>query len=165
MVHPDDDRPAGRKGDRGNEQARQVQDINAIKKIIPHRYPFLMVDKLTNLVPGKKAEGVKTVSANDPILQGHFPGRPLMPGVLLIEAMAQVGACALMTQPENEGKLAVFAGVDKVKFKRQVVPGDLLDIQVELTKVKGSVGKGEGSIQIDGELAVKGELMFALVDA
>ncbi|OWZ84916.1 3-hydroxyacyl-ACP dehydratase FabZ [Natranaerobius trueperi] len=139
-------------------------DIEQIKEIIPHRYPFLLVDKLTELVPGEKATGIKNVTGNEHYLQGHFPDRPLMPGVLQIEAMAQVGACALMSLPENQGKLAVFGGVDKVKFKRQVVPGDTLQITVELTKTKGSIGKGEGSIYVGDELAVKGELTFALVE-
>ncbi|ACB85897.1 3-hydroxyacyl-ACP dehydratase FabZ [Natranaerobius thermophilus] len=141
-----------------------MKDINEIKELIPHRYPILMVDRLEELEPGHRAKGVKNVSANEPFLQGHFPDRPLMPGVLQIEAMAQVGACALMSLPENEGKLAVFGGVDKVKFKRQVQPGDVLSIEVELTRVKGSIGKGEGKVYVGDELAAQGQLTFALVE-
>jgi len=142
----------------------KTKDIHEIMEIIPHRYPILLVDKLTELVPGEKASGIKNVSANEPFLQGHFPGHPLMPGVLQIEAMAQVGACALMSLPENKGKLAVFGGVDKVKFKRQVIPGDTLRIEVELTKTRGNIGKGQGTIHVGDELAVKGELTFGLVE-
>ncbi len=125
---------------------------------------FLLVDKLLELEPGERAVGIKNVSANEPFLQGHFPDRPLMPGVLLIESMAQVGACALMSLPENSGKLAVFGGVDKVKFKKQVKPGDTLNIEVELTRIKGNVGKGKGKIYVGEEIAAQGELTFALVE-
>ena len=141
-----------------------MKNIQELTELIPHRYPILLVDQLEELQPGERAKGIKNVSANEPFLQGHFPQRPLMPGVLLIESMAQVGACALMSQEEHQGKLAVFGGVDNVKFKRQVEPGDTLKIEVELTKVKGSIGKGQGTVHVGDELAAKGELTFALVE-
>ena len=104
--------------------------IEEIKKIIPHRYPFLLVDKVLEMKPGESCIGIKNVSINEPFFQGHFPNKPLMPGVLIVEAMAQVGAIALMSLDENKDKLAVFAGIDKIRFKKQVVPGDTLRIEV-----------------------------------
>ena len=136
-----------------------------IQKIIPHRFPFLLVDKIVEMEWGKRAVGIKNVSANEPFFQGHFPGYPVMPGVLIIEAMAQVGAVALLGMPENKGKLAFFAGVDEVRFKRQVVPGDTLRIELTLTRVRGPIGQGTGEATVDGQLACRGSFLFALGEA
>ncbi|MEH2137199.1 3-hydroxyacyl-ACP dehydratase FabZ [Nostoc sp.] len=135
-----------------------------IQKLLPHRYPFLLVDKIIDYVPGKKAVGVKNVTINEPQFQGHFPGRPLMPGVLIVEAMAQVGGIVLTQMSSVEGGLFVFAGIDKVRFRRQVVPGDQLVMTVELLWVKQRrFGKMQGRAEVDGQLACEGELMFSLV--
>lgn len=135
-----------------------------IQKILPHRYPFLLVDKILEAIPGQRAVGIKNVTINEPFFQGHFPGRPIMPGVLIVEALAQVGAVAVLSAPENQGKLAVFTGIDNMRFKRQVVPGDTLRLEVEMTRVRGPVGKGTATATVDGKVAATGELMFALVD-
>ncbi|MCR4429737.1 MAG: 3-hydroxyacyl-ACP dehydratase FabZ [Tepidanaerobacteraceae bacterium] len=140
-------------------------NIEDIQKIIPHRYPFLLVDRILELEEGKRAVGIKNVSINEPYFQGHFPGRPIMPGVLVVEALAQVGACAILSSEANRGKLALFAGIEKMKFKRQVVPGDCLTLEVELTRVKGPVGKGKAIARASGEVVAEGELIFALVDS
>ncbi|MEA1976218.1 MAG: 3-hydroxyacyl-ACP dehydratase FabZ [Bacillota bacterium] len=137
-------------------------NIEEIKKLIPQRYPFLLVDRVLELKPGESCIGIKNVSANEPFFQGHFPNKPIMPGVLIVEAMAQVGAVALMALDENKGKLAVFAGIDKVRFKRQVVPGDVLRIEVTLGKFRRNIGKGEAIVYVDGEIACKGTLMFGI---
>jgi 3-hydroxyacyl-[acyl-carrier-protein] dehydratase len=135
-----------------------------IQKLLPHRYPFLLVDKIIDYVPGKKAVGVKNVTINEPHFQGHFPERPLMPGVLIVEAMAQVGGIVLTQMSSVEGGLFVFAGIDKVRFRRQVVPGDQLVMTVELLWVKQRrFGKMQGRAEVDGQLACEGELMFSLV--
>lgn len=135
-----------------------------IQKIIPHRYPFLLVDKIVEMEVGKKAVGIKNVTINEPFFQGHFPNNPIMPGVLQVEAMAQVGAVALMSQEEYKGKLAVFAGIEKIRFKKQVVPGDTLRIEVEILEVRRNIGKGLGVIYVDGKVACKGEIMFGITD-
>ncbi|GAQ24079.1 MULTISPECIES: 3-hydroxyacyl-ACP dehydratase FabZ [Tepidanaerobacter] len=137
-------------------------DIDEVKKIIPHRYPFLLIDGILELEAGKRAVGIKNVSANEEFFQGHFPQKAVMPGVLIVEALAQVGACAILSLEENKGKVALFAGIDKMRFKRQVKPGDQLRLEVELTKIKGSVGKGSAKATVDGEIAACGELMFAI---
>ncbi|HBT20888.1 MAG TPA: 3-hydroxyacyl-[acyl-carrier-protein] dehydratase FabZ [Peptococcaceae bacterium] len=138
--------------------------INAdeIMKIIPHRYPFLLVDKVVELDVGKRVVGIKNVSINEPFFQGHFPGRPVMPGVLIIEAMAQVGAVGILKMPEFQGKLALFAGIDKARFRRQVIPGDQLRIEVEVLKLKGQVGKCDAKAYVDNELVCEAQLMFAV---
>jgi 3-hydroxyacyl-[acyl-carrier-protein] dehydratase len=133
-----------------------------IQDILPHRYPFLLVDRLLEVVPGERAAGLKNVTINEPFFQGHFPGQPIMPGVLIVEAMAQVGAAALLTMPENRGRLALFTGIDNLRFKRQVVPGDTLRLELEIIKMRGPVGKGRGTATVDGKVAATGELMFAL---
>lgn len=135
-----------------------------IQNIIPHRYPFLLVDKIIELEKRKKAIGIKNVTINEPFFQGHFPNNPLMPGVLIVEAMAQVGAVAVMTLEENKDKLAVFAGIDSIRFKKQVRPGDTLKIEVELISMRRGIGKAEAVAYVDGEVACKGTLMFGLVD-
>ena len=135
-----------------------------IMQIIPHRYPFLLVDRIIELEPGQRAVGIKCVTANEPQFQGHFPANPIMPGVLIIEALAQVGAVAVLSQPEFRGKLAVFAGIDKVRFKRIVQPGDVLRLEVTLKRMMGPVGQGECLATVDGDLACRGDLMFAFTD-
>lgn len=133
-----------------------------IKAILPHRYPFLMVDRILELEAGKRAVGLKNVSANEEYFNGHFPGYPVMPGVLIVEALAQVGAVAVLKVEGNEGRLAFFAGIDNCRFKRQVVPGDQLKLEVELTKLRGSMGKGHAIATVDGEIACECDIIFAL---
>jgi 3-hydroxyacyl-[acyl-carrier-protein] dehydratase len=137
-------------------------DIDAIKKTIPHRYPFLLIDRVEELVEGERAVGVKNVTANEPFFVGHFPDYPVMPGVLIVEALAQVGAVALLSVEDNRGKIALFAGIDKVRFKRQVRPGDTLRLEVTITRSRGAIGFGEAVARVDGEIACSGELMFAI---
>lgn len=137
-------------------------DINEIKKIIPHRYPFLLVDRIIELEEGKKVTGIKNVTVNEPFFQGHFPEYPVMPGVLIIEAMAQVGAVAILKLPQYAGKIALFAGIDNARFRRQVVPGDQLRIEVEVIKLRGAIGKSQAKAFVGDQLAVEAELMFAI---
>ena len=147
---------------------QQMEDnqmnIRQIMEILPHRYPFLLVDRIVKLEPGVKAAGVKNVSANEPYFQGHFPGFPVMPGVLVIEALAQVGAAAVLSMPGYAGKLVLFAGIDKARFRRQVVPGDILHLEVELLRLRSKLGKGRGVALVDGEIAAEIELLFAITD-
>jgi 3-hydroxyacyl-[acyl-carrier-protein] dehydratase len=138
-------------------------DTVAIQKIIPHRYPFLLVDRIVELVPGERAVGLKNVTHNEAFFQGHFPGYPVMPGVLIVEAVAQVGAVAMLSQDTHKGMTALFAGIDKVRFKRQVKPGDTLRMEVELGQFRRGIGTGTATATVDGEVACKGEFMFALV--
>ena len=138
-------------------------DIKEIEKIIPQRAPFLMIDKVEEYVPGESAIAYKNVCINEPFFQGHFPGNPIMPGVLIVEAMAQTGAVAVLSLEENKGKNALFGGIDKLKFKKQVVPGDRLKLEVKIIKRKGPIGVGEAIATVDGKLAAKGELTFAIV--
>lgn len=138
-------------------------DSVAIRKIIPHRYPFLLVDQVIELEPGSRAVGIKNVSANEPFFMGHFPEYPVMPGVLIVEAIAQVGAVAMLSLPDLAGQIALFAGIDKVRFKRQVKPGDTLRLEVEMGAIRRSIGTGTGTASVNGEVACKGEFMFALV--
>lgn len=133
-----------------------------IREILPHRYPFLLVDRILEIEDGKRAVGIKNVSQNEPFFQGHFPGKPVMPGVLILEAMAQVGAAAILRLPDYAGKLALFAGVDKVRFRRLVVPGDQLRMEVEVIKIKGRIGKAKAAAYVGDETACEAELMFAM---
>ncbi|MCX7781681.1 MAG: 3-hydroxyacyl-ACP dehydratase FabZ [Negativicutes bacterium] len=136
--------------------------VTEIQKVIPHRYPFLLVDRIVELEPMKRAVGIKCVTANEAFFQGHFPGQPVMPGVLIMEAMAQVGGVAMLYPEENRGKIAFFAGMERVKFRRPVVPGDQLRMVAELIKVRGSMGKVWAEAFVDGQLVAEGEFLFAL---
>ncbi len=139
-------------------------DIQKILSILPHRYPFLLVDRLTELVPGEKASGLKNVTINEPFFQGHFPGIPVMPGVLIIEALAQVGAAVILSVDDNKGKLAVFSGIKNFRFKQVVKPGDQLQLQVVMTGMRRNIGKGDAQAWIGNKKVASGELWFALVD-
>jgi len=136
--------------------------IEQIKEVIPHRYPFLLVDRILEVEEGKRAVGIKNVTANEEFFNGHFPEYNVMPGVLIVEALAQVGAFAVLKMEENQGKLAFFAGIEGCRFKRQVVSGDQLRLEVELTKVRGPIGKGRATATVDGEVACVAELTFAM---
>lgn len=137
-------------------------NIQQIKDIIPHRYPFLLVDKVTEMEEGKRAVGYKNVTINEPFFEGHFPDYPVMPGVLILEALAQIGAIAVLKTEENKGKIGFLAGIDKCRFKRQVVPSDRLKLEVEIIRMKGPIGKGKGIATVDGEIACQAEIMFAI---
>jgi 3-hydroxyacyl-[acyl-carrier-protein] dehydratase len=140
--------------------------IEEIQSLLPHRYPFLLVDRIIDYVPGKSATGIKNVSINELFFQGHFPGRPIMPGVLIVEAIAQVGGIVLTQLPEAKGHLSLFAGIDGVRFRRPVVPGDQLVMTAELIVVKRKrFGKMHGKAEVNGKLVTEGELMFSLVDS
>jgi len=133
-----------------------------IQAIIPHRYPFLLVDIIIEMEPGKKAIGIKNVSAGEPFFQGHFPGNPVMPGVLILEALAQVGACTILSLDEYRDRIAYFAGIDGVKFRRMVFPGDQLRLEVELLRMTGRFGKAYGRALVGGAVVAEGQFMFAL---
>ncbi|WMM26958.1 3-hydroxyacyl-ACP dehydratase FabZ [Tissierella sp. MB52-C2] len=137
-------------------------NIEEIKEIIPHRYPFLFIDKVSIEEIGVKGIGYKNVTINEPFFQGHFPNIPVMPGVIIVESMAQVGAVILLSDEKYKGKTPYFAGINKVRFKRKVVPGDTLRMEVVLTRVRGSVGIGEGKAYVGDELACEGEFLFAI---
>lgn len=139
-------------------------DINQIQEIIPHRYPFLLIDRILEVEEGKRAVGLKNVTANEPHFIGHFPGYPVMPGVLIVEALAQVGAVAILMLKENKGKLGLFAGIDQFRFRGQVVPGDTLILEVVFTRVKGSIAKAQGTAKVNNRTVAEGEMMFALAD-
>ena len=140
-------------------------NIDQIEALLPHRYPFLLVDKITDCQPGQSARGLKCVTANEPFFQGHFPGYKVMPGVLIIEALAQVGAVAILTVPENRGKLALFGGIKNARFKQQVRPGDVLELECELTAQRGPVGFGTATAKVNGKTVCKAELTFALTES
>ena len=134
-----------------------------IKKIIPQREPFLMIDKVEEYVPGESAIAIKEVKEDEYYFKGHFPGNPIMPGVLIVESLAQTGAVAILSMEENKGKNALFGGIDKLRFKKQVVPGDTLRLEVKIIKKKGPIGIGEAVATVDGKIVAKGELTFAIV--
>jgi 3-hydroxyacyl-[acyl-carrier-protein] dehydratase len=133
-----------------------------IMRIIPHRYPFLLVDRIVELEPGRRAVGIKQVTANEPQFTGHFPGRPIMPGVLMVEALAQTAGVAVMTLDEYRGKLGLFAGIDECRFRRMVVPGDTLVLKVEVEKLRGMFGRVRGVGSVDGEVAVEATLSIII---
>jgi 3-hydroxyacyl-[acyl-carrier-protein] dehydratase len=135
-----------------------------IRDLIPHRYPFLLVDRIEELEPGVRAVGIKNVTQNEPFFQGHFPDYPVMPGVLVVEAMAQVGAVGVMAGGEHSEKLALFAGIDGVRFRRQVLPGDVLRMEVEIERLKGRVGRGRGRATVGDERVCEAQLMFAFAE-
>jgi len=137
-------------------------DLIEIKKILPHRYPFLLVDKIVEFEKDERIVGIKNVTANEPFFAGHFPDYPVMPGVLIIEALAQVGAVAILSKPEYKGKIAFFAGIDKARFRKQVVPGDVLTLEVELLKLRGNIGKALGRAYVGEALACEAEMLFAI---
>ncbi len=139
-----------------------MHDIQEILRVLPHRYPFLLIDRVLELRPGKAAKGVKNVSINEPFFPGHFPENPVMPGVLIIEALAQIGAFALLSEDTYKGSLAYLAGVDKFRFRKVVIPGDQLLLEAELIKVRGSIGKAKCRATIEGVIAAEGEILFAL---
>ena len=135
---------------------------NEIMEVLPHRFPFQLVDRITECVPGQMAVGRKCVTVNEQFFCGHFPQKHVMPGVLIIEALAQVGAGAILTEEENKGKIVLFGGIKNARFKRQVVPGDVLELKCELTARRGPVGFGKAVATVDGQIAAMGELTFAI---
>ena len=139
-----------------------VLTTKEILDILPHRQPFMLVDTIEELVAGTKAVGKKCVTYNEPFFAGHFPGEPVMPGVLIIEALAQVGAVAILSMPENKGKLAFFGGIKEARFKGKVVPGDVLMMETEIIKVKGPIGVGSAKAYVEGKLVAQAELTFAI---
>ena len=140
-------------------------DARAIERIIPHRYPMLLIDRVIELEPGKRAVAIKNVTRNEWFFEGHFPQQPIMPGVLIIEALAQTGAVAALSAEQFQGKLGLFAGIDGVRFRRQVAPGDQLRLEVALERIRGPVGKASATATVEGEVAASGMLTFAMVDA
>lgn len=142
-----------------------ILESHDIQRYIPHRYPFLLVDRIIELEPGKRAVGIKNVTRNEPFFQGHFPDLPIMPGVLMVEALAQVGAVAIATLDAYRDKLGLFAGIDGVRFRRTVIPGNTLRMEVVMTRLRGSIGKGQAKAWVGDELAVEIEsLLFAMTD-
>ncbi|KOS64374.1 3-hydroxyacyl-ACP dehydratase FabZ [Lysinibacillus agricola] len=136
-------------------------DIQQIQEVIRHRYPFLLVDRVLELEEGKRAVAIKNVTINEEFFNGHFPNYPVMPGVLIVEALAQVSAIIMLTKEGNQGRLGLLAGIDNCRFKKQVKPGDQLRLEVEITRLKGAIGKGRGIATVDGKIACEAELIFA----
>lgn len=139
-----------------------LMDIVQIKEIIPHRYPMLLIDRVEELTEGQRILAKKNVTINEPFFQGHFPHEPVMPGVLIVEAMAQAGAVALLSLPQFKGKTAYFGGIDKAKFRKKVTPGDTLILEVEILKIKANAGLGKGIARVDGKKVAEAELTFMI---
>ena len=139
-----------------------MMDINEIREILPHRYPFLLVDRVTEVVEGKSIKGYKNVTINDQFFQGHFPEKPIMPGVLILEALAQLGAVSILSMNVFKGKIPMFAGADKVKWRKPVVPGDRLDLSCEIIKLRGPIGIGKAVATVEGKKVCEAEIMFAI---
>lgn len=138
-------------------------DINQIMEIIPHRFPMLLIDRVEEVEPGKKITGYKNVTMNEPFFQGHYPGRPIMPGVLIIEALAQLGAVAILSMEEYKGKTPIFGSIKNAKFRKMVIPGDVLKLEVEMLKLKGPAGIGKAIATVDGKKAAEAEITFMIV--
>ncbi|MDU1055086.1 3-hydroxyacyl-ACP dehydratase FabZ [Clostridium baratii] len=139
-----------------------MMGIKEIKEILPHRYPFLLVDRVIEMEEGKSITGYKNITVNEQFFNGHFPEEPVMPGVLILEAIAQVGAIAILSKEEFKGKIPLFAGADKVRFRQKVVPGDRLELSCEIVKLRGPVGIGKGIAKVDGKKVCEAEIMFAI---
>lgn len=137
-------------------------DINEIKKILPHRYPFLLVDRVLELIPNQRIVALKNVTVNENFFNGHFPSKPVMPGVLIIESMAQAAGLVMLSQEEHKGKTPYFTGIDNARFRRPIVPGDQIIIEVDVLKVRGNVGRVKAVAKIDNQIATEAELMFIL---
>ena len=144
-------------------ESNTLLDTQALLKVLPHRYPFLLVDRILEVEPGKRIVGLKNVTANEPQFMGHFPERPIMPGVLIVEAMAQVGAVLMLQMPENRGRLALLAGIDNTRFRQVVGPGDQLVMEVTVLKLRGAFGKVAAQARVDGKVVTEGELLFSIV--
>jgi 3-hydroxyacyl-[acyl-carrier-protein] dehydratase len=139
-----------------------MYNSNDIEKVLPHRYPFLLIDRVIEMEAGKKAIAIKNVTANDYFFQGHFPGNHVMPGVLIVEALAQTGAFAILSLPQNQGKTAYFGGIKSMKFRKKVVPGDTLTLETEIIKSKGSLGIGHAVATVNGTVVAEGDITFAI---
>ncbi|GEO24725.1 3-hydroxyacyl-[acyl-carrier-protein] dehydratase FabZ [Alicyclobacillus acidoterrestris] len=139
--------------------------VEDIRKILPHRYPFMLVDRVTDITPGVSVKGYKLVTTNEPHFTGHYPDYNIMPGVLIVEAMAQLGGVAILSQDDFEGKRPLLSGIDGARFRGQVRPGDKLDLEVTIDRLKGRIGKGRGTAHVDGKLVAEAEILFAIVDA
>ena len=139
-----------------------VMDVKKILDILPHRYPFLLIDRIIEIEPNKRIVGIKNVSINEPFFVGHFPGEPVMPGVLLIEAMAQAGAVLILSEPKNQGKIVFLAGVDNARFRRPVVPGDQIKIQVDVLSQRNIFGKAAGKVTVNDVLAAEAQISFVI---
>lgn len=164
-VHPAQPSPTGEAPTQEQNLLKTKFTVEEIQELLPHRYPFALVDRITDYVPGKKAVGIKNVTINEPFFPGHIPGRPLMPGVLIVESMAQVGGVILTQLPGMKGKFFAFGGIDKVRFRRPVVPGDRLVMTVELLSFKlNRIAKMQGRGLVDEQLVVEGEMLFSLID-
>lgn len=147
----------------GAAAAAEVDTVE-LMTLLPHRHPFLMIDRLVDIVPGESATGIKAVTIGEPYFVGHFPNRPIMPGVLIVEALAQTGCVAALSLPEYKEKLGIFAGIDGVRFRKPVYPGDTLRLEVTFDRIRRGIGKGQGVATVGGQVVCEGEILFALAD-